>query len=77
MLSPIPILHDYNLIRECRQTLIDHNAATQNHCHYFKDYTVGDKDLIQVPNPAGLDPQGFGTFTIVQVMSMAQSLLSN
>jgi hypothetical protein len=67
MLLPIPILHDYNLIRERRQTLIDRNAATQNRCRYFRDYLVGDKVLIWVPNPAGLDPRGFGSFTIAQV----------
>jgi hypothetical protein len=67
MLLPIPILHDYNLIHELCQTLIDPNTATQNLRCYFKDYTVGNKVLIQVPNPAGLDPQGFGPFTIAQL----------
>jgi len=65
--SSIPVLHDYNLIFEQCQTLIDRNAATQNCRRYFKDYSVGDEVLIQVPNPAGLDPRGFGPFTIAQV----------
>jgi hypothetical protein len=63
MLFPIPGIHNYNLIREHRQTLIDRNTATQNHRHYFKDYLVGNEVLIRVPNPAGLDSNGFGPFT--------------
>jgi hypothetical protein len=47
--------------------LIDRNAATQNSLRYFKDDAVGYEVLIQVPNPAGLDLQGFGSFTMAQV----------
>jgi hypothetical protein len=67
MLLPIPIIHDYNLIRERRQRLIDLNAATQNRRRYFKDYPVGDEVLIRAHNPAGLDPRGLGPFTIAQI----------
>jgi hypothetical protein len=68
MLLSIPVIHDYkNLIREHRQTLIGHHTATQNCRRYFKDYLVGDKVLIGVPNPAVLVPPGFGPFTIAQV----------
>jgi hypothetical protein len=61
------VLQDYNLIRERRQTLINHNAAAQNCRRYLKDYTVGDEVLIRLPNPAGLDPRGMGPFTIAQI----------
>jgi hypothetical protein len=67
MLLTIPVLHDYNLIRKQHQMLINRNTATQNCRCYFKDYTANNEVLIRVPNPAGLDPQGFGPFTIAQV----------
>ena len=35
MLLPIPVLADYNLIRECRQTVIDDNACRLNLHHQF------------------------------------------
>jgi hypothetical protein len=67
MLLPIPVIQDYNLTGERRQTLIDRNAATQNRHHYFKDYLVSNEVLIRAPNPAGLDTRGFGPFTIAQI----------
>jgi hypothetical protein len=63
----VPIFNDYNLIRESHQTLTDHNAATQNCPRYFRDYLIGNEVLIRAPNPAGLDPRGFGPYTIAQV----------
>jgi hypothetical protein len=55
MLLPIPVLNDYNLIWEWRQTLIDHMAAQENWHYQFKDYEVGDEVFICAPNTAGLD----------------------
>jgi transposase InsO family protein len=74
MLLPIPVLHDYNLIRERRQTLIDRNAATQNRRRYFKDYLVGDEILIRVPNPAGLDPQPLDLRIFLQYLTISGTL---
>ncbi len=67
MLLPIPVLTDYNLIRQRRQTLIDNNNLRENRRRHFRDYSVGDKVMIKNPNPAGLDAQGLGPFIIAQV----------
>jgi hypothetical protein len=67
MLLPIPVLTDYNLIRERRQTLIDRNNLRENQRRHFRDYTVGDEVMIKNPNPAGLDVRGLGPFIIAQV----------
>jgi hypothetical protein len=68
MLLPIPVLSDYNLIRERHQTLIDRNNLRENRRCHFRDYTVGgDEVMIRNPKPAGLDVRGLGPFVIAQV----------
>jgi transposase InsO family protein len=67
MLLPIPVLTDYNLIRQRRQTLIDSNNLRENRRRHFRDYSVGDEVMIKNPNPAGLDVRGLGPFIIAQV----------
>jgi hypothetical protein len=52
MFLPIPVLTNYNLIRECHQTLIDRNNLRVNRRrHHFRDYTVGNEVMIRNPNP--------------------------
>jgi hypothetical protein len=67
MMFHIPVLTNYNLIRERRQTLIDCNNLRENRRRHFCDYTVGDEVMIKNPNPTGLDIRGFGPFVIAQV----------
>ncbi len=67
MLLPIPVLNDYNLIWEWRQTLIDHMAAQENWHYQFKDYEVGDEVLVKVYNPAGLKQRAVGPFVVEQI----------
>ena len=50
MLLPIPLLADYNLIRERRQALIDENNLRANRRRRYHDYAVGDRVLI-ILNP--------------------------
>ena len=45
MLLPIPLLADYNLLREHRQAVIDDNARHANLRRHFKDYSPGDQSL--------------------------------
>jgi len=68
MLLPIPILADFNLIRQRRQTLIDDDARRANQSRIVShDYTIGDEILIKVERPGPLGPRAIGPYTIVQV----------
>ena len=68
MLLPIPILADFNLIRQRRQTVIDDDARRANQGRITShDYTVGDEILIKVDRPGPLGPRAEGPFVIVQV----------
>ena len=67
MLLPIPILADYNLIREKRQAIIDDNNRKQNLQRLTKDYQVGDQVLVHVFNPRKDEARGIGPYEIVQV----------
>jgi hypothetical protein len=68
MLLPIPILADFNLIRQRRQALIDDNARRANQSRITShDYAVGDEILIRADNPGALDPRAEGPYNIIQV----------
>jgi hypothetical protein len=54
MLLPIPVLADYNLIRQQSQSVIDDNNRRENLRCRYRDYQVGDKVLLFVQNPATL-----------------------
>lgn len=64
MVLPIPILADYNLIRERRQAIIDDNNRRANLRRRFKDYQVNEQVLI-LERPLGkLKPKTSGPFPI-------------
>jgi hypothetical protein len=71
MLLPIPVLADYNLIRQRCQMVIDDNnrRGRENLRRCYRDYQVGDKVLLFVPvqNPATLQEQSTGLFVVEQV----------
>ena len=67
MLLPIPVLADYNLIRERRQAVIDDNNRRANLRRHFKDYSVGDEVLLLTRPKAKLAPTAIGPFRILQV----------
>jgi hypothetical protein len=67
MILPIPILADYNLIRQQPQTIVDENNRKENLRRRFKDYHVGDEVLIINKDPKTLQEQSFGPFVIEQV----------
>jgi transposase InsO family protein len=67
MLHPIPILADFDLIRQCRQKLIDSDAPPPNLRRTYPDYKVGDEVLVKVFNPAGLEERAVGPFTVEQI----------
>jgi hypothetical protein len=45
MLPPIPILADFELIRQRRQALIDYNTCRENRRRIYQDYEVGDEAI--------------------------------
>jgi transposase InsO family protein len=64
MMLPIPIMADYNLLRERRQALIDYNNARENRKCLFKDYQAGDQVLVLLHEKGKLKPKTTGPFTI-------------
>ena len=67
MLLPIPILTDFNLIRERRQTIIDDNNRRVNLRRRFHDYKMGDKVLLITYDPTKLEERATGPYVIVEV----------
>jgi transposase InsO family protein len=67
MLLPIPLLSDFELIRERRQAIIDDNARRANLRRRFRDYLIGDSVLLIVKDPATLQERAQGPFTVAQV----------
>jgi hypothetical protein len=46
MILPIPLIADFELIRQNRQAKVDENARRQNLRHLFHDYNIGEEVLI-------------------------------
>eukprot|EP00977_Amphora_coffeiformis_P006987 scaffold1513_cov100-Amphora_coffeaeformis.AAC.36 len=67
MLLPIPVMADYNLIRQRRQTIIDENNRKANLRRRFKDYQVNDQVLVLLPSKGKLQVKTEGPFTITGV----------
>jgi len=67
MLLPIPLISDFNVIRARRQAVIDDNTRRANLRRKFKDYKVNDEVLIQVQDPATMQPRNIGPFVIQEV----------
>ena len=67
MILPIPLIANYNLIREKKQIAIDEANRKENLRRRFKDYVVGDKVMIKAWNPGKLQARTFGPFIINQV----------
>lgn len=66
MLLPLPVLADYELIRQRKQTIIDANARRENQRRSFADYQPGDEVLVKVHDPGALDPKTTGPFIVAQ-----------
>jgi transposase InsO family protein len=67
MMLPIPIMADYNLLRERRQVIIDYNNARENRKRLFKDYQVGDQVLLMTHVKGKLKPKTTGPYQITDV----------
>ncbi len=62
MLPPIPVLTDFNLIRQRRQTMI-----YENNRHAIHDYHIGDRVLLVTYDPTKLQGSQTGPYTITEV----------
>ena len=51
MILPIPLIADFELLRQRRQAVVDDNRRRQNLRRLFHDYNVGDEVLIVNRNP--------------------------
>jgi len=67
MLLPIPILTDFNLIRQRRQAVIDENNRRANLRRRFHDYHIGDNILILTYDPTKLEDRAKGPYPITEV----------
>lgn len=67
MLLPIPLMADYNLIRQRRQAVIDDNNRRANLRRHFKDYHVNDRVLLVNTGRSKLRRPFFGPFRVVDV----------
>ena len=67
MLLPLPIMANYNLIRERRQATIDENARRANLRCNFKDNIVGEQVLVMLKSLGTLSTRTEGPYPILQV----------
>jgi hypothetical protein len=67
MFHPIPLLVNYNDLRERRQVKIDENNRRANRRRRFQDYQPGQEVLILVYQPTKTEPRAIGPFQIEQV----------
>jgi transposase InsO family protein len=67
MFHPIPLLINYNRLREKRQVQIDENNRRANLKRRFMDYQPGQQVLVLKHNPGKLEDRAIGPFTIHQV----------
>ena len=67
MLLPIPILADYELIKQRRQAGIDATARRNNSKQTNHDWKEEDKVLVKVCNPNALQQRADGPYVIKQV----------
>jgi transposase InsO family protein len=67
MLLDIPLLTDFQLIRDKRQVIIDENLRRANSKRRHHDYQPGDECLVIHHDPTKLEPRKLGPFTIEHV----------
>ena len=67
MVLPIPIIANYNMLRERRQAIIDEANRKENLRRHFKDYNVGDLVMIKIKQPNKLQDRLVGPYAIETV----------
>lgn len=68
MILPIPLIANFELIRQRRQAIVDDNSRRQNLRRHFHDYNVGDEVLIvdRNKNRPTLAPIASGPYVVQQ-----------
>ena len=67
MILDIPMVADWNLIRQHRQQLVDKRLLAANRRRFSHDYNVGDRVLKLHYNPDKLSPRAHGPYTVESV----------
>ena len=67
MMLNIPVVADWERIRQQKQAQIDYDAARENRRRSTKEYVVGDEVLIIASRPGKLDDRSDGPYAITQV----------
>ena len=67
MFHDIPLLINYNDLRERRQAVIDQNNLRANRRRHFHDYQPGQEVLVLTFKPNKTEPRAIGPFRIDQV----------
>ena len=67
MFHPIPLLVNYNDLRERRQQVIDYNNRRANYRRRFQDYQPGQEVLVLTYQPDKMEPRATGPFKIATV----------
>jgi hypothetical protein len=67
MILDIPVLADWNYIRQHRQQLVDKRLIEANRKRFAYDYRVGDQVLKLVYKPDKLESRAHGPYQITQV----------
>ena len=67
MVLNIPLIVDFELLRQRRQILIDRNLAKANASRIDHNYQPGDLCYKRVPDPKKLDPKWEGPFSIDRI----------
>ena len=67
MILDIPLLIDWNLIRQRQQQLVDDRLIAANCCRFSHDYHVGDEVLKIAYKPDKLTARAQGPYRIEQV----------
>ena len=67
MMLPIPLLADFNIIRQKKQIAIDEANRKENLRRYFKDYEVGDQVMLLLKDTNKMEGKCIGPYTVEQV----------
>jgi len=67
MFHPIPLMVNYNDLRDRRQAVIDENNHRANRRRQSQDYQPGQEVLVLVYQPTKTDPRAIGPFCIERV----------
>ena len=67
MLLDLPLIADFELLRERRQLMVNRNLLRANKNRRYHDYRVNERVLKLVYEPGKLDPRALGPYTITRV----------